>query len=995
MILLPLGVSADHTASPASVTLVGSLQDELGCPGDWQADCAATYLTFNSDDDVWQDTFNVPAGSWEYKAALNDSWDENYGAGGVAGGDNIVLSVADPTDVKFYYDHKSHWVTDDVNSVIATVPGSFQSALGCPGDWQPDCLRSWMQDADADGIYTFSTDQIPAGSYEFKVALDEAWDISFPAANVPFTSADGDVVTFTYESTTNNVSVSVEEPPPPGPASVTIVGSLQSELGCPSDWQPDCAATHITYDGDEDVWQGIFNVPAGSWEYKAALNDSWDENYGAGAQRDGPNIPLSLANPADVKLYYDHKSHWVTDAQNSIIATVPGSFQSALGCPGDWQPDCLRSWLQDIDGDGIYNLSTNAIPAGDYEAKVTINESWDENYGEGGVPGGPNIPFTVPEVTTVDFEYDSITHVLTINTRTGGLEPGDEDLVRPVQRTDFTNNIFYFVLPDRFDNGDVSNDTGGDLSGDPLVNGFMPTDKGYYHGGDLTGLMGKLAYLDDLGVSAIWMTPQFTNRWVQGDGTIGGSSAAYHGYWQIDYTQIDAHFGSNAEMVALINAAHGRGMKVFFDVVINHTGDVISYEEGVFTYRNKDDFPYQDANGNPFDDRDFAGGDMFPPLDPAVSFPYSPTYLTPEDAAIKSPAWMNNPIYYHNRGDSTFVGENSLYGDFFGLDDMFTEHPDVVNGMIEAHKNMITEFGVDGFRVDTVKHVNDELWEKFVPEILAHAEAQGNPDFTLFGEVFSGDPGFTSRYTTSLPFPSVLDFGFDGAAKGFASASLDTDNLAAFFANDDYFTDADSNAHALVKFIGNHDIGRLGFDIDTSNPGAADSERVARSELAYALMFFSRGVPLIYYGDEQGFTGDGGDKDARQDMMPSLVPSYNDDDLIGTDATTAEANFDPTHPLYQTFSDFAAIRDAHLALSQGAQLNRYSEGEAGIYTFSRIDRTEKIEYVVVLNNSQAADTATFGTDSPDTTFTEIYPGLGPGLASDADGNLTVVVPRNT
>jgi hypothetical protein len=152
MILLPLGVSADHTASPASVTLVGSLQDELGCPGDWQADCAATYLTFNSDDDVWQDTFNVPAGSWEYKAALNDSWDENYGAGGVAGGDNIVLSVADPTDVKFYYDHKSHWVTDDVNSVIATVPGSFQSALGCPGDWQPDCLRSWMQDADADGI---------------------------------------------------------------------------------------------------------------------------------------------------------------------------------------------------------------------------------------------------------------------------------------------------------------------------------------------------------------------------------------------------------------------------------------------------------------------------------------------------------------------------------------------------------------------------------------------------------------------------------------------------------------------------------------------------------------------------------------------------------------------------------------------------------------------------------------------------------------------------
>ena len=96
-----------------------------------------------------------------------------------------------------------------------------------------------------------------------------------------------------------------------------------------------------------------------------------------------------------MKFYYSHETHWVADNQNKVIAVAPGSFQSELGCPGDWQPDCLRSWLQDPDGDGIYTFRTSALPAGDYEVKVAIDESWDENYGAGGVPNGPNIPFHV------------------------------------------------------------------------------------------------------------------------------------------------------------------------------------------------------------------------------------------------------------------------------------------------------------------------------------------------------------------------------------------------------------------------------------------------------------------------------------------------------------------------------------------------------------------------------------------------------------------------
>jgi pullulanase-type alpha-1,6-glucosidase len=980
------------------VAVVGNLQTEMGCGEDWNPACAASRLSYKAQDDVYTRAFTLPAGNWEYKAALNNSWDENYGANATRNGDNIPLNLAAEKAVKFYYDHKTNWITDNHNKLIATAAGDFQSEMGCPGDWQPDCLRSWLQDPDGNGIYSFATTSIPEGNYDAKVTINESWDENYGAGgapggiNIPFSVPANATVTFSFDGSTKILTIETGAPPPA--VTVNIPGSFQSELGCPGDWQPDCENTFLNYKAQDDVYTRAFTIPAGNWEYKAALNGSWDENYGANATRNGDNINLNLAAEKAVKFYYDHKTNWITDNHNKVIATVPGNYQSEIGCPGDWQPECLRSWLQDPDGDGIYSFATSAIPAGNYEAKVTINESWDENYGAGGAPGGDNIAFSVPADATVTFTFDAVTKLLTIRTQSGStdIEPGDEDLVAEPLRNPSASEFFYFVMPDRFENGDPSNDKGGSPSSDPLVHGYLPTDKGYYHGGDIAGLQSRLDYLEDLGVTAIWMTPMFTNRWVQGDGTINGSSAGYHGYWQIDYTTIDPHFGSNAELKALIDDAHRRGIKVFFDIVANHTGDVVTYQEGVFTYRNKTNYPYRDANGNVFDDRDYAGTDTFPELDPLVSFPYTPVFKTAEDASIKQPDWLNNPIYYHNRGDSTFSGESSTYGDFFGLDDLFTEHPAVVQGMIEIHQNMISEFGIDGFRVDTVKHVNDEFWMAFVPAILEHATSEGIQHFFIFGEVFEGNPAVSSRFTTELPFPALLDFGFDGAAKGFAVGSGNTNNLRDFFANDDYFTDDDSNAYQLVKFIGNHDLGRVGYNIDQTNPGAPDSERAARSMLAHALMFFTRGAPVVYYGDEQGFTGDGGDKDARENMFPSQVASYNDNNLIGTTATTADSNFDQTHVLYQGFGKLAMLRSAHPTLSFGAQLHRYSAASAGIYAFSRIDREEKVEYVVALNNSQSIDTATFKTETPDATFSAVYPSGAANLLSTGDGSLTVTVP---
>src|SRR5215470_17956498 len=134
------------------------------------------------------------------------------------------------------------------------------------------------------------------------------------------------------------------------PASVGIPGNYQSEAGCPGDWDPGCSATQLVYDANGDIWRNTFSIsPAGGYEYKVALNGNWDVNYGLHALQNGPNIPLSTGvSPQSVTFYYDHKTHWVTDNVSSIIATVPGSFQSEIGCSSDWDPGCFRTWLEDI-----------------------------------------------------------------------------------------------------------------------------------------------------------------------------------------------------------------------------------------------------------------------------------------------------------------------------------------------------------------------------------------------------------------------------------------------------------------------------------------------------------------------------------------------------------------------------------------------------------------------------------------------------------------------
>lgn len=542
-------------------------------------------------------------------------------------------------------------------------------------------------------------------------------------------------------------------------------------------------------------------------------------------------------------------------------------------------------------------------------------------------------------------------------------------------------------MADRFSNGSTANDQGG-LGSDPMVSGFDPTNKGFYNGGDLAGLLDKIDYIQGLGTTSIWLTPSFKNKAVQAE----DNSAGYHGYWITDFTQIDPHLGTNAELKALIDEAHSRGMKVYFDIITNHTADVISYKGGARQgYVSKDETPYKTADGVVFDDRDYAGSGSFPKLDPETSFPYIPE-LTPAEQNLKVPNWLNDPTLYHNRGDTTFAGEDAYYGDFFGLDDLFTEHPRVVSGMKDIYQGWIRDFGVDGFRIDTMKHVNNEFWQEFGPDVLNYAKEQGKDEFFMFGEVFDTTKSFTSQFTTRNQMQAVLDFPFQEAARSFASKGQSTRTLETFFAGDDWYTDADSNVYQLPTFLGNHDMGRIGSFIAADNLGATDEEKVARDQLAHELMYFSRGNPVIYYGDEQGFTGPGGDQDARQTLFASKVEAYLDDDLLGTDATHAKDNFDPGHPLYSKISELAALTKEHPALRDGAHQHRFASDGTGIYAFSRTDAADQREYVVALNNSEQAQTAEVPTYIAKRTYTRVYGEGAEEAKTSTEGKLTVTVP---
>jgi glycosidase len=484
----------------------------------------------------------------------------------------------------------------------------------------------------------------------------------------------------------------------------------------------------------------------------------------------------------------------------------------------------------------------------------------------------------------------------------------------PSDQVGLSKELIYFVFPDRYLNGDTSNDK---------FAGYDPRDTAFFHGGDLKGLTGTcsagdngLARIKKLGFTAVWVTPLV----VQQKPTPYG--AGYHGYWGVDFLNVDPHLGTKEEMVAFSECAKKLGLKLILDVVTNHTGDVIQYKE-------------------------------------------KEAFLPSDMVNAKNPAWLNDLSNYHNVGDmNSCWGEGSCMqlGDFYGLDDIATEKAVVYNGWADVYGKWIKDYGISGFRVDTARHVDDNFFKNWSPQINAAAQSVGINDFTIFGEVWDVNPINLMNYIRRNKIQTVLDFPFQRSAAEFASGYSDATTIENLFAYDDLYTTATTSASNMVTFLGNHDMGRAGKIIESKriNPAA---ELLPRTLLGHSLMYLTRGIPSVYYGDEVGMTGTGSGSDqlARQDMFSTKVNVWKTEKRIGSSPIGTGNAFDITekHPIAIHLKALANLRAANPGLSNATMQIRYAKDY--LLAISKKDDVENREYVVAFNNSNKAIKATINT----------------------------------
>jgi glycosidase len=494
----------------------------------------------------------------------------------------------------------------------------------------------------------------------------------------------------------------------------------------------------------------------------------------------------------------------------------------------------------------------------------------------------------------------------------------------PSPKVGLSQDLIYFVMPDRYKDGDKKNNDNG---------GFNTSLTAFYHGGDLKGLTGTceagddgLARIKSLGFTAVWLTPVVTQQEAIGNGS------GYHGYWGVDFLNVDPHLGTNADMLEFSKCAKKLGLKVILDVVTNHTGDIIKYR------------------GNE-------------------------AYIPAESKNLKNPAWLNDISNYHNVGDvgrCWGVGNCTKLGDFYGLDDLATEKPVVYKGWADVYGKWITKYGIEGFRVDTARHVDDNFFKNWSPLIKATAKKSGIKDFTVFGEVFDYSTLNLMTYVRQNKIQTVLDFPFQAKATEYAAGYSNAPVMTALFANDDYYTSAQSSASNLVTFLGNHDVGRAGYIIANKRIQPA-GQLLPRTNLANALMYFSRGIPVVYYGDEVGMTGSNSGKDqfARQDMFATDIELWRNEPRIGGspigngDAFTATSQ----SPVANYLIKLAEIRRDNPALANGPMLERYSK--YALYVISKKDVAENREYLVAFNNSDTDEIVEVSTATSGAEWTQI------------------------
>jgi neopullulanase len=459
------------------------------------------------------------------------------------------------------------------------------------------------------------------------------------------------------------------------------------------------------------------------------------------------------------------------------------------------------------------------------------------------------------------------------------------------------SDVIYLIMPDRFANGDPTNDqpAGAPASHDRA-------NPRAYHGGDLRGIREHLPYLKDLGVTTLWLTPVLKN----------GAPQDYHGYGAIDLYAVDPHLGTINDYQQLVATAHQLQMKILFDAVINHVGA---------------NHPWVKNPPLP----DWFHGTLAQHTNSATSLDGSFYGKSNQPSTNDSFETLVDP-----HAPARF-SKNLLQGWFVNvLPDLNTENPVVAQYLLQNSIWWAESTGLDGYRLDTFPYVPRKFWSAW------HlALRRLYPNLTTIGEVFHPDPSVTSffiggqkRYdgidsgvTTLFDFPlyfTLRDVLLRGAPAG---------KIAEILRHDSLYNHSDS----LVTFFGNHDVTR--FSSVASDIGRRQ-EGLKTLQLAYGLMLTLRGIPQFYYGDEIGMPG-GPDPDNRHDFPGG----WSDDPR---NAFTTDGRTPQQQKIFSYVQTLLRLRRDHPVLAQGRLWHLASDDLS--YIFERDSEEEKI--IVAFNNSK-------------------------------------------
>jgi len=381
------------------------------------------------------------------------------------------------------------------------------------------------------------------------------------------------------------------------------------------------------------------------------------------------------------------------------------------------------------------------------------------------------------------------------------------------------DDVIYLIMPDRFADGDYSNDD------PPISRGLHDRRKPrYYHGGDLQGILNHLAYLKDLGVTALWLNPIYenVNHLNDREKYDGQPITDYHGYGAVDFYAVDEHFGDLATFQKLVDAAHALGMKVIQDQVANHTG----------------------------------------PYHPWVTDSPTPTWFNGTAQKHLANTWQIWTLIDPHAAPA--LTRSTLEGWFIDLlPDLNQNDSEVARYLIQNTLWWIAASGIDGIRQDTLPYVPRTFWRDWSAAIKREY-----PGFRVVGEVFDEDPAVTSFFQGGKPrfdgvdsgIDTVFDFPLYGAIRRVFARKTPAEDLAKAVAHDSLYPDP----NLLVTFLGLHDVARF-----MNEPGATAEEL----NLAFTFLMTARGIPMVYYGDEIAMRG-GNDPDNRRDFPGGWRDDY-------------------------------------------------------------------------------------------------------------------------